>query len=188
MYPRAESGGGGAHWLLRSHGGIICIYSLGRGKGRLGVILAWRHSHLSQYRTHISFQLLNTFLPPCSSPSPLPITRTWDPASAVGKLSLATGIGHWGKPQQRDKASTCQRWEFGKEAGKQCQNTGGTEFQSCFFNGTGAGREVKGLNLRCKSPGAGQHSVRAGKQESLLPWKASPGSCTWVNDPAHVQS
>lgn len=38
VYPRAESGGGSAHWLLWLCGDIICIYSLGRGRGRLVVI------------------------------------------------------------------------------------------------------------------------------------------------------
>lgn len=110
VYPRAESGGGGTHWLLRPHGGIICVYSLGRGKGRLGVILARRHSHLSQYKTRSSFQLLNTFRPPRSPPSPLAITGTWiQPGSwetarirrrrALGEATSSTAKGQsWYMP------------------------------------------------------------------------------------------
>lgn len=39
------------------------------------------------------------------------------------------------------------------------------------FLWAGAGREVKGLNLRCKSPSTAQHSVRAGRQGSPPPWE-----------------
>lgn len=97
VYPRAESGGGGAHWLLRPHDSIICIYSLSRGKGRLGVILAWRYSHPSQYRTHSFFQLLNTFLPPRS---PLAITSIQHP--------LASSQGSW------ETACICRHWALGE--------------------------------------------------------------------------
>lgn len=43
MYPRAESGWGCTHCLLRPHSSIICIYSLVGGKGRLALLLC-QHS------------------------------------------------------------------------------------------------------------------------------------------------
>lgn len=105
VYPRAESGGGGAHWLLRPHGGIICVYSLGRGKGRLGVILARRHSHLSQYRAHSSFQLLNTFRPPRSPPKSSRHHKDLDPAGELGNCPYPQALGTGGYHQQHSKGT-----------------------------------------------------------------------------------
>lgn len=107
----------------------------GQGKGRLGVILAWRHSHLSQYGMHSSFQLLNTFFPPHSPPSPLAIARAWIQPGELGNCPYPQALGTGESHQQRDKASTCRCWELGREAGKQWLNTSGIEFQSCFFTG-----------------------------------------------------
>lgn len=130
VYPRAESGRGSAHWLLRLCGDIICIYSLGRGRGRLVVIrcfLAWRHSHLPQLRTHCSFQF-NTFLPLCSPPSPPAIAKTQIQSGKLGNCphlqALEEATSGTAKAQSQYML-LLHAWEG---SGKLCLNTGGTEY------------------------------------------------------------
>lgn len=87
VYPRAESGWGSAHWLLRLCGNVICIYSLGRGRGRLVVITCYSGMEAfppsTVQNTHCSFQF-NTFLPLCSPPSPLAIAKTQIQSGKLG--------------------------------------------------------------------------------------------------------
>lgn len=65
VYPRAESGRGSAHWLLRLCGDIICIYSLGKGRGRLAVIRCYSGMEASPPSTAQNTLLLTIqHLPP----------------------------------------------------------------------------------------------------------------------------
>lgn len=112
VYPRAESGGGGAHWLLRPHDGIICIYGLGRGRGRLGVILARRHPpfHSAEPTAPSSSST------PSSHHTALPQSsrHRQGPGSSrgAGKLPLSAGIGRWGKPRvAQQRAAWEKSWK-----------------------------------------------------------------------------
>lgn len=95
VYPRAESGGGSAHWLLRLCGDIICIYSLGRGRGRL-VDIRWYSGMepLPPSTVQNILLLLAQHLPPTVQPSQSSChSKDPDPVRESGKLPLSAGTG-----------------------------------------------------------------------------------------------
>lgn len=137
VYPRAESGRGSAHWLLRPCGDIICIYSLGRGRGRLVVIRRYSGMEAFPLVTVQNTQLLlvQHLLPPCSPPSPLAIAKTWIQSGKLVNCPYPQVLGEATSGTAKGQSQYVPLLDAWEGSRKLCLNTGGIEYQSCFLMG-----------------------------------------------------
>ena len=112
---------------------------------------------------------------PSSHHAALPVLSSMQrPGSSQGSWETARIHRHWGTggSHQWHKGTRPVHAAVGSLAGKLESSTETLEELNLrVFYRTGAGREVRGLNPRWQSLSAAQHGVRAGRQESLLPWE-----------------
>lgn len=134
VYPRAESGGGSTHWLLWPCSDIICIYSLGRGRGRLVVIRCYSGTEAFPPSIVQNTQLqFNTFLPLRSPPTPLAIAKTQIQSEKLGNCPYLQALGEATSGTARGESQHVLLLDAWEGSRKLCLNTGGIEYQGCFL-------------------------------------------------------